>query len=138
MARRGAAGFSPERFRVACASAGISSARLATASHTSPAAISKYLAGLASPEPPRLALLAAALGVQVTNLLDPAPEPTLAWLRAAAGFTQRELAVRAGIHLKRYEAAEAGRRELQVADATRLAGVLSLPVAEVTAAASRK
>jgi transcriptional regulator with XRE-family HTH domain len=69
--------------------------------------------------------------------VDPVPDPGLAWLRSAAGLTQQQLADDAGIHLKRYEAAEAGRRDLPPEDISRLAQTLSIPAGEVRAAVRR-
>jgi len=100
--------------------------------------ISKYEAGQAAPQPPRLADLARALGVPVASLLEaPGDGEGLAQVRAAAGLTQSALASRAGIGLKRYELAETGRRPLSDTDIARLAAATGMPAQRVRAAHGR-
>lgn len=135
MPRSGAAGFSPARLRAALAQSGISPAELARRIGASPSGISKYLADLAAPQPPRLAAIARALGVPASRLLQiPECGEGLAHIRAAAGLTQAQLARRAGIGLKRYELAELGQRPLRDTDITRIAAVVAAPAPRVSAA----
>src|SRR6201996_7404503 len=112
MPRRGVAGFSARRFRNATMAAGMQPADLARETGIGTPDISKYRNGEASPQPSRLVTLARALGVGPGELLDDGTSDQLARLRAIAGLTQAELSRRAGIGLKRYEAAETGRRPL--------------------------
>ena len=105
---------------------------LAGASGAPRSDIAKYEAGQASPQPPRLAAIARALGVPAAALLEPPPGgPGLAYLRAAAGLTQAELAGRAGIGLKRYELAELGLRPLDDDDIIRLAAATGATARQV-------
>lgn len=138
MARRGSLGFSPARLGDALSRAGISPAALAEAAGTSPSAISKYLAGQAAPQPPRLAALASALDVPAASLLQiPERGEGLAHIRAAAGLTQAQFAEQAGIGLKRYELAELGQRPLSDADITQLAAAAGTTTARIRAAHGR-
>jgi transcriptional regulator with XRE-family HTH domain len=135
---RGSPGFSPERLRDARTQAGLSPAALARAAGTARSDIAKYEAGQASPQPPRLAAIALALGVPAGSLLELPPDgPGLAHLRAAAGLTQAVLAGRAGIGLKRYELAELGMRPLSAADAARIAAATSSDARQVQEAHQR-
>jgi transcriptional regulator with XRE-family HTH domain len=112
--------------------------RLADKAGVPPSDISKYAAGRAAPQPPRLAALAAALGVTASSLLEiPAAGERLAHIRAAAGLFQAELAARAGISRKRYEAAEAGLRPLSNSDVARLAAAAGVPAGRVRSAHGR-
>jgi len=100
--------------------------------------ISKYEAGQAAPQPPRLAVLARVLGVPAASLLEaPGDGESLAQVRAAAGLTQAGLASRAGIGLKRYELAETGRRPLSETDIARFAAAVGMPAQRVRAAHGR-
>jgi transcriptional regulator with XRE-family HTH domain len=138
MARKGSSGFSAERFRAAQARTGRSPAWLAQKAGVPPSDISKYAAGLAAPQPPRLAALAAALGVAPSSLLEiPADGEGLAHIRAAAGLTQAQLASRSGISLKRYEAIEAGLRPLGESDVARLAAATGVPAQRIRSAYAR-
>jgi transcriptional regulator with XRE-family HTH domain len=138
MARRGSIGFSPARLGDALSRACISPAGLAEAAGTSPSDISKYLAGQAAPQPPRLAALARALDVPAASLLQiPESGEGLAHIRSAAGLTQAQLAERAGIGLKRYELAERGQRPLSHTDITQLAAAAETTAARIRAAHDR-
>ena len=138
MARRGSPGFSPALLDEARIRARMSQASLAAAAGTSPSAISKYLAGQAAPQPPRLAALARALDVPGSSLLQiPGRGEGLAHIRSAAGLTQAQLAERAGIGLKRYEFAELGQRPLNGTDITQLAAAAGTTVIRVRAAHDR-
>lgn len=100
--------------------------------------VSKYEAGRAAPPPPRLAVLAGALGTTAAALLEiPADGEGLPHIRAAAGLTQSQLAGRAGIALKRYAAAELGQRPLSDTDITRIGAAAAVPAARVRAAHDR-
>lgn len=138
MARKGSSGFSAERFRDAQARTGMTPAQLAQEAEVPPSDISKYAAGRTAPQPPRLAALAAALGVTASSLLEiPADGERLAHIRAAAGLTQAEFAARAGISLKRYEAAEVGLRPLADSDVARLAAAAGVSAQRVRSARDR-
>jgi transcriptional regulator with XRE-family HTH domain len=113
-------------------------ADLSRASGASRADITKYESGQASPQPPRLAVIAAALGVPAASLLEPPPGgPGLAHLRAAAGLTQAGLAAMTGIGLSRYELAEVGLRRLADEDITRVAAATGTTARQVRAAHQR-
>jgi transcriptional regulator with XRE-family HTH domain len=129
---RGSPGFSPQRLRDAREQAGLTPAGLARAAGAPRSDIAKYEAGQASPQPPRLAALARALGVPAASLLELPPAGAgLAHLRAAAGLTQAQLAGLAGIGLKRYELAELGMRPLGDGDIGRLAAATGTSGAQV-------
>lgn len=116
----------------------MSQADLARSAAASRSDIAKYEAGRSSPQPPRLAALARALGVTAASLLElPPGGPGLAHLRAAAGLTQAQAAGRAGIGLKRYEMAELGLRPLSAVDAARLAAATGTTTGQVEAAHHR-
>jgi transcriptional regulator with XRE-family HTH domain len=116
----------------------MSPAELARRIGASPSDISKYLAGRAAPQPPRLAALARALGVPAASLLQiPDRGEGLAHIRAAAGLTQAQLAERAGIGLKRYELAELGQRRLSGPDITQLAAAVGTTASRIRAAHDR-
>ena len=129
---RGSPGFSAARLRDALERAGMKPAALAREAAAPRSDISKYLAGSASPQPPRLAALAAALGVPAAALLEfPPGGPGLAHLRAVAGLTQAQLATLAGIGLKRYEAGELGQRPLSGEDITRTAAAVGVAARQI-------
>jgi transcriptional regulator with XRE-family HTH domain len=136
--RSGVPGFSAARLRAAREQAGLSPARLAEAAGTTRGSISKYLSGHARPQADRLPALARALGVPVSSLLDlPEGGEGLAHIRAAAGLTQARLAERSGTDLKRYEAAEAGRRPLTETDIRQIAAAAGVSVSRVRCAHGR-
>jgi transcriptional regulator with XRE-family HTH domain len=138
VARSGSAGFSPERFRDARIRAGKSPAGLAREAGVPRSDISKYEAGQAAPQPPRLGALARALGVSARALLEvPADGESLAHVRAAAGLTQAQLADHAGVTRKRYELAELGQRPLSGADIVRVAAAAGTSAVHVRAAHDR-
>jgi transcriptional regulator with XRE-family HTH domain len=136
--RSGAAGFSPARLRDARIQAGKSPGQLAEDAGVPRPDVSKYEAGRASPPPPRLAALARALGTTGAALLEiPAVGEGLAHIRAAAGLMQSQLAIQAGIGLKRYQLAELGQRPLSNTDITGISTVTAVPASRVRAAHDR-
>jgi transcriptional regulator with XRE-family HTH domain len=138
MPRSGASGFSPTRLRAARDAAGLSPAVLARAAGISRSAVSKYLSGQSSPQPAQLEALAGALGVPPGSLLEvPGEGEPLAQVRAAAGFTQAQLADRAGIGRSAYELAELGRRPLSAAGIARIAAATGTSPRRVRAAHQR-
>jgi DNA-binding XRE family transcriptional regulator len=138
VSRSGAAGFSPARLHAARLEAGKSPGQLADDAGVPRPDVSKYEKGRTSPPPPRLAALARALGTTGAALLEiPADGEGLAHIRAAAGLMQCQLAIPAGIGLKRYQLAELGQRPLSDTDITGISAVTAVPASRIRAAHCR-
>jgi transcriptional regulator with XRE-family HTH domain len=85
--------------------------------------VSCYEAGRTRPRARAVQALAAALEVDVLELLSADAAVTLAALRASHGLTQGAVAAQLGISRSLYAAVEQGRRPVSDAEATKLATV---------------
>lgn len=138
MSNSGTPGFDPARLRHHREGAGLSQAELSRRAAVPRAAISKYEAGQASPNPDRLAVIARTLGVEPVDLIDPQQVGQgLASLRIAKGLLQSEVAELAGpdMTVGRYRMLELGKVvKLSEHDATDLARVFDVTKEAVHAA----
>jgi transcriptional regulator with XRE-family HTH domain len=126
----GTPGFDPARLRRHRDAAGLSQAELSRRAGVPRAAISKYEAGQASPNPDRLAVIARTLGIEPVDLLNLQEVGRgLASLRITKGLLQSEVAELAGpdMTVGRYRMLELGKVvKLSEHDATDLARVFGV------------
>lgn len=130
MTNRGAPGFDPARLRRHREAAEINQSELARRADVPRGAISKYEAGQGAPNPDRLAAIAAAMGLEPVDLLDPERlGHGLASLRVAKGLRQADVAEQVGGELTvgKYRMIELGKVDrmsyADVADLARVFGV---------------
>ena len=130
-----AAGFDPDRLRQLRVAAGLTQHELAMRTGTDASTIGKYESGSRTPYVDRLASLASALGVTPAELTQIGFDPgRLRQLRVAAGWSQRELAARAGTDRPTIAEYESGDRAPFYDRLAMLASALGVPPTELTQA----
>ena len=100
-------------------------------------AISAYESGSRRPRGAALHHLAAALDVDVLDLLADGVQPSLPLLRARLGLSQGDVAAALGVSRPAYAHVEQGRRSLSDDEVGRLAGALQVDVARLRQAAGQ-
>ena len=111
---------------------------LARFAEVSVAAVRAWESGQATPQVDRLARVAAALDVPMSELVRISPHDRyLGDLRVQAGLTQPQLALQAGISTASLSSLELGETSLREPVAERLARALEVDTAEVRAAYER-
>ncbi len=135
MSNNGTPGFIPARLRALREAAGLSQSELSRRADVPRAALSKYEAGQASPNPDRLAVIAQALGRQPLDFLDYEQlGQGLAALRIARGLRQSDVADLAGpdMTVSKYRMLELGKVvKLSHHDAADLARVFGISEAAI-------
>lgn len=123
--RTGVLALCPSRLRIARRRVGLTQRGLAEAARVSETSVREYERGRQKPDAPVLFRIARALQVGVLDLLEPGSPVTLATLRTCVGYTQSDLAARAGLSRSRYAAIERGDVQLQAEDAAAIAEALT-------------
>ncbi|MBY4128050.1 helix-turn-helix domain-containing protein [Rhodococcus fascians] len=138
MSRRPLEGFEPSRLLEARLNKGFSQGELALRASVSSASISAWEVGRSTPQVDRLRRVADVLGLEMAELIHiPETELKLANLRELAGWTQAQLAQRAGMSTPLLAALERGHASLTDAVCARVAAQLKLPDAAVAEAFER-
>ena len=138
MSRRPLEGFEPSRLLEARLSKGFSQGELALRASVSTASISAWEVGRSTPQVDRLHRVAQVLGLEMAELIRvPETKLKLVNLRELAGWTQAQLAKRAGISTPLLAALERGHASLTDAVCARIAVELKLPDAAVAEAFER-
>ncbi|WP_220472359.1 helix-turn-helix domain-containing protein [Tomitella gaofuii] len=128
-------GFSGARLRRIRTDRGLTGDELADAAGVSYQAISHWETGRATPTPPRLARIATALNVTISDLVViPLAKRNLSDLRVQAGLTQAQLGESAELSQPVVANLEKGRVEFDAGRAARLAAALGVHTPEVEAA----
>ncbi|MCD2118380.1 MULTISPECIES: helix-turn-helix domain-containing protein [Rhodococcus] len=138
MTRRPLRGFDRERLIDLRMEKGYTRGDLARFAEVSVAAVRAWESGQATPQVDRLARVAAALDVPMSELVRISPHDRyLGDLRVQAGLTQPQLALQAGISTASLSSLELGETSLRETVAERLARALGVDTAEVRAAYER-
>jgi len=138
MTRRPLRGFDRERLIDLRTEKGYTRGDLARFAEVSVAAVRAWESGQATPQVDRLARVAAALDVSMSELVRiPPHDRYLGDLRVQAGLTQPQLALQAGISTASLSSLELGETSLREPVAERLARALGVDTAEVRAAYER-
>ncbi|SMG57791.1 DNA-binding transcriptional regulator, XRE-family HTH domain [Rhodococcus rhodochrous J3] len=138
MTRRPLRGFDREALIDLRTEKGYTRGDLARFAEVSVAAVRAWESGQATPQVDRLARVAAALDVPMSELVRISPHDRyLGDLRVQAGLTQPQLALQAGISTASLSSLELGETSLREPVAERLARALGVDTAEVRAAYER-
>lgn len=138
MTRRPLRGFDRERMIELRTEKGYTRGDLARFAEVSVAAVRSWESGQATPQVDRLARVANALEVPMSDLVQiPPHERYLGDLRIQAGLTQPQLAREVGISTASLSSLELGETVLRESVAERLGKALGLETAEVRAAYER-
>ena len=138
MTRRPLRGFDRERMIELRTEKGYTRGDLARFAEVSVAAVRSWESGQATPQVDRLARVANALEVPMSDLVQiPPHERYLGDLRIQAGLTQPQLAREVGISTASLSSLELGETVLRESVAERLGTALGLETAEVRAAYER-
>ncbi|MGN0040492.1 helix-turn-helix transcriptional regulator [Rhodococcus sp. (in: high G+C Gram-positive bacteria)] len=138
MTRRPLRGFDRERLIDLRTEKGYTRGDLARFAEVSVAAVRSWESGQATPQVDRLARVANALEVPLSDLVRiPPHERYLGDLRVQAGLTQPQLALEIGISTASLSSLELGETALRESVAERLGKALGLGTAEVRAAYER-
>ncbi|MFI2561981.1 helix-turn-helix transcriptional regulator [Nocardia farcinica] len=138
MTRRPLRGFDRERLIDLRTEKGYTRGDLARFAEVSVAAVRSWESGQATPQVDRLARVANALEVPLSDLVRiPPHERYLGDLRVQAGLTQPQLALEIGISTASLSSLELGETALRESVAERLGKALGLGTAEVCAAYER-
>jgi transcriptional regulator with XRE-family HTH domain len=127
----GVSGFRRDRLRAARRAAGFTQLRLAEQLGLSRSQISDWERGAVAPRGKTLLSAAHLLGVEVAELVDTSPTPTLRQLRQLAGLSQRDVAAAIGVSQPAYAALERGAVTLRPQTAETLARTLGTDVPRV-------